>query len=105
MARRHPETQTVKASKARENWSKLLNEVHGGETRVIVEKDGVPVAGLISAADLEHLQLLEEERERNFGVLDEIRSAFEGVPDEELEQEVEKALAAIRAERRSALPE
>jgi PHD/YefM family antitoxin component YafN of YafNO toxin-antitoxin module len=79
----------------------MLNEVHGGNTRVIVEKDGVPVAGVISVADLERLQLMEDERERNFGVLDNIRAAFEGVSDEELEQEVEKALQAIRAERQA----
>jgi prevent-host-death family protein len=104
MARRRPETQTVKASSARENWSKLLNQVHGGATRVIVEKDGVPVAGLISATDLERLQLLEAERERNFGILDEIRSVFEGIPDDELEEQIERALAEVRAERRSSHP-
>ena len=75
-----------------------------GDTRVIVEKDGIPVAGLISAADMERLRMLEEERERNFGVLDEIRSAFEDVSDDELEKEVEEALAALRAERRPAQP-
>jgi prevent-host-death family protein len=102
VAKRHPETQTVKASRARENWSKLLNQVHGGDTRVIVEKDGVPVAGLISAADMERLEFLEEERERNFGVLDGIRAAFEGIPDDVLEAQLEQALAEVRAERRSA---
>jgi PHD/YefM family antitoxin component YafN of YafNO toxin-antitoxin module len=67
-----------------------------------VEKAGVPVAGLVSASDLERLSMLEEECDRNFTVLDEIRAAFADVPADELEKEVEKALAAVRADQRAA---
>lgn len=100
MARRQPTTQTVKASEARQNWSKLLNSVHGGDLRLVVEKDGIPVAGIVSAADLERFALMEAERERNFAVIDEIREAFKDVPDEELDREIERALAAARQELR-----
>jgi prevent-host-death family protein len=102
VAKRQRPTHSTKASEARQNWSKLLNEVHAGKSRVIIEKDGIPVAGLVSASDMERLELLEEERERNFTVLDEIRAAFADIPDDELEQEIANALAAVRAERRAA---
>lgn len=49
-------TQTVKISDARNNLSRLVNEVFRGNIRVLVEKTGIPVAALVSAADLERLQ-------------------------------------------------
>jgi prevent-host-death family protein len=90
----------MKASEAREQFSQLLNQVFRGNTRVLVEKSGIPVAGIISAQDLERFNQLERQREERFKVLDETRAAFKDVPDEELEQEVAKALNAVRKERR-----
>lgn len=100
LAKRQPSTERVKASEARQNWSKLLNKVYGGDVRLLVEKDGIPVAGIVSAADLERFALLEAERERSFAVIDEIREAFRDVPDEDLEREIERAVAAARQELR-----
>ncbi len=70
------------------------------ETRVIVEKSGVPVAAIISAADLERLNQLEEQRKARFKALDESRAAFKDVPDEELEREVARAIEETRAQNR-----
>jgi prevent-host-death family protein len=98
MARQQPAKETVRTSEARQNWSQLLNKVHGGDVRVVVEKDGIPVAGIVSAADLERLSLLEAERERNFAIVDELREAFKDVPDEELEDEIDRAVSAARTE-------
>ncbi len=95
-----PQTQTMKASKARQAWSQILTSVHRGEARVIVEKHGVPVAAIVSADDLEQMRRLETEREERFKALDATRAAFKDVPPEELEREVRKAIAAIRAENR-----
>jgi prevent-host-death family protein len=44
--------QVMNASQARENWSEVINKVFLKETRVIVEKSGIPVAAIISAEDL-----------------------------------------------------
>ncbi len=57
-----PITQTMKASEARENFSQLLNKVFRGETRVIVEKSGIPVAAIVSAEDLKALAEFEAQR-------------------------------------------
>jgi prevent-host-death family protein len=102
MREREPMTQTLKASAARQQWGQLLNKVFRRETRVIVEKSGVPVAAIISAADLEWFKQWEEEREKDFAILDEIRAAFKDVPDEELERQVTRALEKARAKRRKA---
>lgn len=97
MREREPMTQTMKASEARQQFSQLLNQVFRGETRVVVEKSGIPVAAIISAQDLEQLARFEAQREKDFAVIDEIRAAFKDVPDEELEREVSRAVADARA--------
>ena len=96
-----PVTQTIAASEARQHFSQLLNQVFRREKRVVIEKSGVPVAALVSADDLEHLRRFEEQRREDFAVVDRIREAFRGVPAEEIEREVARAVAEVRAERRA----
>ncbi len=93
-------TQVMKASDVRQRWSQLLNKVFRNQTRIVVEKSGIPVAAVISAEDLERFTRLEEQRERNFAVLDEIGEKFRNVPPEEIEQEVSKALREVRSKNR-----
>jgi prevent-host-death family protein len=73
-----PMTKTMKASEARQQFSQLLNAVFRKETRVLVEKSGIPVAAIISAEDFKRLARMEEERRRDFAILDEMREAFKG---------------------------
>jgi prevent-host-death family protein len=100
MPEREPETQTITASEARAHWSHIINQVARRQTRVIVEKSGVPVAAIVSAQDLERLNQLEEQHRRDFKALFESQAAFRDIPDEELEQEVNNAIAEVRAEQR-----
>lgn len=93
-------TQVMKASDARKEWSQLLNNVFKSQTRVVVEKSGIPVAAVISAVDLERLIKLEDQRERNFAILDEIGEKFKNVPSQELEQEVNIALTQVKTKNR-----
>ena len=94
-------TQTLKSSDVRSNWSQLLNKVFKEQTRVIVEKSGIPIAAVISAEDLARLTRLEEERNERFKVIDRMRAAFKDIPDDEIERQVDKAVAQIRASKRS----
>ena len=100
MAEREPMTKTVKASEARQQFSQLLNEVFRGETRVIVEKSGIPVVAIVSAEDFKQISRIEEERRRDFAILDVMREAFKDVPAEEIEREVSRALREIRGQKR-----
>jgi len=95
-----PITKTMKASEARQQFSQVINQVFRREARVIVEKSGIPVAAIISTADLEWLNRLEEQRAEHFKALDATRDAFKDVPDEELEREVANAVQAAREELR-----
>lgn len=93
-------TQVMKASEVRQQWSQLLNKVFKKQTRVVVEKSGIPVAAVISAEELERFTRLDEQRKERFKALDRIREAFKDVPAEDLEQEVSKALREVRVEKR-----
>jgi prevent-host-death family protein len=98
--REEPMTQTMNASAVREDWSQVLNQVYRKETRVVVEKSGIPVAAIVSTDDLSLLQRFEAERAQRFAALDRIGEAFKDVPTAELEAEVDKAVTAVRQENR-----
>jgi prevent-host-death family protein len=68
-------TQTINASTARQEWSKILNKVFQEETRIVVEKSGIPVAAIIPAEDLKRLDQLEKERVERFRILDECQGS------------------------------
>src|SRR2546429_1577743 len=89
-------TQTINASTARQEWSKILNKVFREETRIVVEKSGIPVAAIISAEDLKRLDQLEKERSDHFRILDEVKAAFRNIPDAEIENETDQALTRVR---------
>ncbi|MGI8551157.1 MAG: type II toxin-antitoxin system prevent-host-death family antitoxin [Dehalococcoidia bacterium] len=91
----------MKVSEARDQFSRLLNQVYRQEKRVLVEKSGIPVAAIVSAADLTRLQQLEGRRNTDFAALDAFGKAFRDVPDDELEREVASAVAEARAELRA----
>ena len=101
MARREIETRTVESAEAKRRWDELLDGVSSGQTQVIVEADGKAIAAVISANDLLRLRTLEADRERQFAVIDRAREAFRDVPPEEIEREVAKAIAEVRAENRT----
>jgi hypothetical protein len=67
----------------------------------VVAKSGIPVAGIVSIEDLKRLDRLDRERAEHFRVLDEIGEAFRDIPGDELERDLARALAEVRAARRS----
>ncbi|SMC08247.1 prevent-host-death family protein [Sulfobacillus thermosulfidooxidans DSM 9293] len=46
----------LKASDIRQYWSEVVNEVACENTRILIEKSGVPVASVVSRQDLEWLE-------------------------------------------------
>ncbi len=102
MRQQQPAIQSISVSDVRKNLSELLNQIFRRETRVLVMKSGIPVAGIVSAEDLQRLERLDQERAERFRVIDEMRSAFQDVSPEEIEQEAARSLAEVRAEREQA---
>jgi prevent-host-death family protein len=102
MREQEPMTQTMKISDVKNTLSSLVNKVYRKETRVLVEKAGIPVAALVSAEDLKRLDQLDERDRQAREVLEAMRAPFRGVPPEEIQQEADKAIAEVRTERRAA---
>ncbi len=97
MREQEPMTQTMKISDVKNALSSVVNKVYRNETRVLVEKSGIPVAAIISADDLKRFAQLEREREQRFAVIDRAREAFAGVPAEEIEAETDRIIARNRS--------
>ena len=95
-----PKAEKLDAAEAREQWGTLLDQVCRGKQRILVEKDGIPVAAIISAGDLDALQRYEEQRARDFKALDRIGEVFKDESPEDIEREVAKAVESARAKRR-----
>ena len=98
MRGQQPTTQTIKASDVRQNLAQLLNKVFRKETRVLVEKSGIPVAAIVSADDLERLDRLDQEWAARTAALEAFGAAFADVPAEESEREIARIVARVRAE-------
>lgn len=95
-------TGVLKASETRQQWGRVLNRVYRGESRILVEKSGIPVAAIISPDDLERFTRYEDEQRRQFGVLDTMRDTFKDWPAEEIESETARAVEQARCEGRAA---
>lgn len=96
-----PMTKTLTVTDTRQHWSQVLTQVYRKEARVIVEKSGIPVAAIVSADDLRHLQELDAKREALRAAISATREAFSEVPDAGLAQEIDAAVVAVRRERRA----
>jgi hypothetical protein len=100
MAQPEPTARSIDASDAGPAWSQALDRVARSRERVVVERDGVPVAAIISSVDLELLRQLEKQRTDDFAVLDEIGEAFEDESPALSERLATQAVAEARAARR-----
>lgn len=89
-------TQTLKASDVRSNWSQLLNQVFRGDTEVLVEKSGIPVAAIVSAQDYRILQQIKEQQKKDFALVSTIRTAFNDQSSEQIQESVEQSISQVR---------
>ncbi len=96
-----PITETMKISDVKQQLNRQVNRVYRNEARIIVEKSGIPVAGIVSVADLRRLDQLDQEREERFKALKEFAAGFKDESPEDIERETAKAVAEVRAEMRA----
>ena len=101
MREQEPMIRTMKISDVKNKLSSLVNEVYRKETRVLVEKAGIPVAALVSTEDLKQLARLDAERAERRRVVEAMREPFRGVPSDEIERETAQAVADVQAEMRA----
>lgn len=97
MKRQSNTTKKIPALQARTRFGEILKNVQSGQIRYLVEKGGIPVAGIISA---EEFQRLFEEREARFRIIEEIRTGLPSVSEEEVLKDVTSVITGVRAKRR-----
>jgi prevent-host-death family protein len=101
MSHREPAIQARKISEVKRTLSRLVEAASHGETRVLIERSGIPVAALVSLEDLERLIRLEVEDRDAWEILEATRAPFRDIPIEEIEREIANAAAETCAERRA----
>lgn len=94
-------TRAVDIASLEHDVSKLVDEVADGTARLRIERDGVPLAAIVSIEDLKRLKRLDEQNREVWEALEAIRAPFRGIPADELEREAVRAIAEDRAERRT----
>ncbi|MFN8662815.1 MAG: type II toxin-antitoxin system prevent-host-death family antitoxin [Thermomicrobiales bacterium] len=96
-----PETESLEINEVQSHLMSLVHDVAQKQSRVLVEEGGAPVAALVSLADYRQLTRLDEQRAEDLRVVSEIQELFSDVPPEELEREIDLAVAEVRAEMRA----
>lgn len=98
-----PTETTMKLTDTKQQLSQVVNRVARGETRVVVEKSGLPVAAIISVEEYRRFKHQEQEAARAtlHDAFSRFSDAFKDVSDEELERELARAQAEVRAEMRA----
>lgn len=95
-----PVEKIMNVTDTKQQFSKVLNEVARGESYVVVEKSGAPVAAIISQRELEEYRQLRDRdqanRERLHQSMMEFSRRLEDIPEAELE----RVLAEARREYR-----
>lgn len=108
MTQRVPVETAMKLTDAKQQLSRVVNEVARGESRIVVEKSGLPVAAIISVDEYRRFKAREETDQARRAALFEkfarFSDAFADVCDVELDRELTRAQAEARTERRETLP-
>lgn len=94
-------TDTVNVSEAKAQFEQLANQVLKDRTRVLIERDGAPIAALVTLHDLETLQRLEKNADEALATM---RAAFSDLSEEQIVEDVARVIEEVRAERRRSNP-
>jgi prevent-host-death family protein len=96
------EPETIEISAAGRQFDDLVNRVARDASRVIVARDGKPVAALVPIRDLARLQVDDKRLAERRRLVEEFAEPFKDVPPDEIQREVDRAIAAVRARRQTA---
>lgn len=86
------------ASEVRQNFSATINRVAEEETRIIIRKDGAPVAAIVPLRDVRSLEQSDAKFAAARAAIERLRDKFKDVDPEELDREAEKAIREVRAD-------
>lgn len=86
-----------KASDIRQRWHETVNEVVCENTRILIKKSGVLIAGVVNRQDVQGLEECVPNLAKFRTTMDEIRLAFCDVPPEQFNRAVQSTVHETRA--------
>lgn len=92
---------TADVSDVGEQLGALLGHVARGQVRLVVQQDGKDVAAVISASDLERLEMLDRRAAEGWKAIQEIWARNADIDPEEAERDIAEAIAEVRAAARA----
>lgn len=92
---------TVNVSEAGDVIKTVLRDVAQARVRLVVQQDGKDVGALVSAYDLERLEMLDRRAAEGWKAIQEIQARFSHMDPEEVERDIAEAIAEVRAEERA----
>ena len=84
---------TISAVEARVHLGDIMKRSFKNHERFIVEKSGIPMVVIINAQEFEGLL---RDREDRFKILDQIKAKLPDIPSAEVEEDVRRAVQAVR---------
>lgn len=81
------------ALSARKNLGQLLEEAYYRGDEIIIERAGKPMAVLVSIEEFKNWQ---KTREKDFALLDEVKTVNKEASSKKIEKDVEEAIREVR---------
>ena len=88
----------VSAMEARQKLGELLDQVYHKDDQFVIKRADKPMAVVISMRVYEELL---KQRNRDFAELGRLRQSVPEMPEEQVNADIEAAIAEVRAEKRS----
>lgn len=88
--------QTIPAMEARTHFGEIMKKTMVNGVSFIVEKAGIPMVAILDLKSYEQFKQLLEERDRDFEIVNQIRSKIPDMPEEEINALVKDSIQAVR---------
>ncbi len=83
--------ETIKASKVRNHWNSIINDVYAHGKLVILERNNLVVGGIVSPEEIKIVQEHRAKIAERKKLLEDMWKQFEDVPEDEVARHIEKA--------------
>lgn len=97
---KQPTTETMSVSESRKQYSEILNRVFRDDERVVIEKNGIPIAAIVPLSVVRDATVIERRRADLRAAFEAAREEFRDIPPDEIEREIGKAIAEVEESRR-----